>query len=223
MVAIRCDGAKDMNIMEKCAIQIQMSAMKIVCFLFLSVISTTTAMNTIMVEMEDIAMDTSYKGRLFMRENASGKKTVLIHNTETIDVHFCLDEPETLIVERIKYSTDGYPDDVRVELDNSVIGHFMTHEGTNWGHLWNEFHETGVVGMPFNLEKGQHNLILSLAKADQYGVELDYIEFAFSESTSADQVLCSEHEYARKMASEGRKRRRRHLRSFLDYLKKTEQ
>ncbi|KAK6170680.1 hypothetical protein SNE40_019012 [Patella caerulea] len=158
-------------------------------------ISLSSGLNDITIEFEDIAKDTSSVDRIFMRSKAHGKKTALIYTGETIEIDLCLDEEEVFLIKKIVYSTDGYPDQVDVYLNNRLVGQFTTHSGTNWGHLWNEFHFTGALGMAFNLASGQHKFQIYLRSADIYGVELDYVDFGFSKSSSAASVLCPNHDH----------------------------
>ncbi|ESO87206.1 hypothetical protein LOTGIDRAFT_154709 [Lottia gigantea] len=171
-----------------------MKTLSLMCLVAL--LSTCTALNEIKIEVENIATDESYTGRIYPRSNASGLRTVRIMDSNRVEIFLCIDDEETFQVADVSYSTDGFSDEVNVILDNHEIGQFTTHSESNGGLLWNEFHHTGEIGQEFRMIPGEHNLTIALDQLNELGVELDFLLLRFSRSTTEDEVLCSYHSYS---------------------------
>ncbi|ESO87209.1 hypothetical protein LOTGIDRAFT_154712 [Lottia gigantea] len=140
--------------------------------------------------MEDMATGTKSEEKICDRSNASAEKSLRIDQNGFFAMAFCLRKQEVFLVSRIAYSNDGPATQVDVILNNDILGSFRTHTGSNFGHLWNEFHLTGAIGMPFILEPGGYNFTLSVEVGG--AVEIDFIEFAFSLSSNKEEVLCTD-------------------------------
>ncbi|ESO87207.1 hypothetical protein LOTGIDRAFT_154710 [Lottia gigantea] len=164
-------------------------------FLVLAVV-TTSALNEMKLEAEDVATDASYINRFYMRSNASGERTILVRNSQSLYALICIQDQQDFQLADIVYSTDGFSEPLNVYLNDNIIGIFVTHQEQGNGHLWNEFHHTGPVSQEIMLPPGQHNISIVLEQPDPRGAEIDYLLLAFSDSATVDQILCPYHEYS---------------------------
>ena len=119
------------------------------------------------------AEDGSHSGAVHSRSEASGSKTVYIHQYGYVENTFLTTGTCTVSVINVVYSNDGGSDTITLSIDGTTVGSFNTLAESNGGQLWNTFRSSGSVGSTLALNGTDHSLRLVATSADQYGVELD--------------------------------------------------
>ncbi|KAL3877146.1 hypothetical protein ACJMK2_034895 [Sinanodonta woodiana] len=117
------------------------------------------------------------KTRLRARAGASDKRTIWLHEGEELSIDFTLPHESFVDVKDVRYSNDGGHDRIKITLDGEMLGEFWTDMEYGWGTIWNEFESSGKIGETVLVNPGRHTLSLRIDKADEYGVEIDYIRF----------------------------------------------
>lgn len=153
-------------------------------------ITTVNSGNVFDIEMEKALGSAGQQKRIMWRGNASKLKTLLLYEGDSIALDFCLSSKTTVTVNGIRYSNDGVLDNVTLAMDGTYIGHFETRQFTWWGHQWNNFTDTGMIGKPQSMNPGNHVLNISVIQSDNYGVELDAISIELSPEKSNETFLC---------------------------------
>jgi len=137
---------------------------------------TTTPPSQILLEGEDGTGD----GQVMPRSAASGQRTVWLHDGESRILSFQLSTSAHYTL-GVWYSNDdptGPLETVTVSVDGAAEGSFSAQNtripGEPPGSGWNVFTSAGPFG-PVDLQPGTHELRVSVAGGDDYGVEIDVV------------------------------------------------
>lgn len=147
--------------------------------------------NRVTIEFEDSADLSRHQDRIMWRGGGSMKRTLLLYEEEYIDIKFCLSALTKITVTNIRYSNDGLADHVLLFMNNQTVAEFETIFRTNWGHMWNVFSETGPLTYPILLSPGYHTLRILINLSDNYGTELDSLEFQLENQPSNEVFFCT--------------------------------
>ena len=116
-------------------------------------------------------------GEFMYRGNASKGATVWLHEGESRTMEFKISKPAAYSV-GVRYSNDGDPDNVSVNIDGEVVGKLLTIDtkkaGAESGAGWNSFEE-GDIAEEINLTSGKHKVEVIAVDTDSYGVEIDEV------------------------------------------------
>ena len=153
-------------------------------FLFFVIILYSVALSrcdfTVKLQAED---GISTEAKKMPRSNANNGFTVLIKQEAFVTLFFQVTGNRSkecqLKVGNLYYSNDGEADTLALRLNQGSIttplGIVSTRGATNYGHYWNVFEDTGPIGRSIIAKEGLYNLVIKATKADEYGVELDYV------------------------------------------------
>ena len=93
----------------------------------------------------------------------------------------------------VRYSNDGGSDQIKLELDNNLLGLFNTVDtrlpGGQPGSGWNEFQISPLNTFTGYLAAGKHDLKVTLMATDAYGVEIDMARVSVS-NTHVSGTMC---------------------------------
>jgi len=116
-------------------------------------------------------------GEFRHRGNASKGATVWLHEGEFQTMEFKISKPAVYSL-GVRYSNDGDPDNVSVNIDGEVVGKLLTIDtreaGAEAGTGWNSFEE-GDIAEEINLTSGKHKVEVIAVDTDSYGVEIDEV------------------------------------------------
>jgi hypothetical protein len=117
-------------------------------------------------------------GSIKPRGNASGGRTILLHESETRSLSFELGGTADYNF-KVRYSNDGPPDTIQISIDGIPIGEpFVTKNtkpaGGVPGSGWNNFAVADKLGNSI-VAPGQHQVTVAVVHADSYGVEIDLV------------------------------------------------
>lgn len=114
--------------------------------------------------------------RVMARSEASGARTILVLDDETLLLAFTLDTAADCVF-AVRYSNDNFGDleQVAVTVDGSAAGGFDSRDTGGEGQGWNTFETTERIG-PVNLPAGPHHIDLTTVGGDGRGLEVDYVE-----------------------------------------------
>jgi len=142
------------------------------------------------LEFENAAERENQNFRAMWREHASKKKTLLLYEGDYVVLDFCLSSLTSVTITNVRFSNDGKADNITLILDGREIGSFETFSLSNWGNLWNVFHDSGHIGQNIMLHPGNHELNISVTVSDNYGVEFDSLQFTLDNEISEETFLC---------------------------------
>ena len=116
-------------------------------------------------------------GGVMMRSAASGERTRWLHTGEGAALAFSLPSADTLGIQ-IRYSNDGPSDVIQVQVDDQPAATFQTSDtrpsGGGAGSGWNSFQLSEELPQ-VSLEAGEHQVRVTAASSDPYGVEIDAV------------------------------------------------
>ncbi|KAK3091053.1 hypothetical protein FSP39_016787 [Pinctada imbricata] len=124
------------------------------------------------------------------RSAASNKRTLLLYEGDSVVVEFCFSSVVRLHILNVRYSNDGDADDFTLMIDNNVLGKVSSSSLTRWGHAWNDFRDSGPLGESMIVHSGNHKLIMSVTNSDNYGVEVDSVDFDLTAVPSDEIYFC---------------------------------
>jgi len=133
--------------------------------------ATPTAPDQITLEGEAGTGD----GQVKSRTAASGQETVLLHDGESQALSFQLPAAARYSL-TVRYSNDNYGplETVSVSVDDAIVGQFEAQDTGDFGAGWNVFESSGPIGS-VDLQAGTHEVTVSVAGGDGYGVEIDVV------------------------------------------------
>ncbi|XP_052068068.1 uncharacterized protein LOC127707535 [Mytilus californianus] len=114
------------------------------------------------------------------RQNASDGKVVHLLYDNIIRYEMCVHSPLEMTISNIFFSNDAdnKGDEISVYMDEKLVGSFKTNQPELLRlSEWNNFRPSGVIGESFRLDYGRHMLTIRVTQADDFGVELDNIQF----------------------------------------------
>lgn len=121
-------------------------------------------------------------GRPKPRGHASGEQSVLLFLKEKLTfylLYHVLDNFCELSSFNITYSNDGASDTFTVSLNGSFLGGAQTLAQSKQGEYWDLFRTVKVPIKEVVMYEGQYSIIISVTKADDYGVEVDKCTLQF--------------------------------------------
>ena len=152
--------------------------MKALFFVILYAVTLSRCDFTVELQAEN---GISTEAEKMYRSNAKNGIAVLIKQGASITLFFQVTGNDVcrMQVGNLRYSNDGQPDEFTVTLNQgsstTVFGTASTREATSNGKLWNDFQGTGPIRSSISMKEGLYNLVIKATKADEYGVELDYV------------------------------------------------
>lgn len=115
-------------------------------------------------------------GELISRSAASYGKTVRFFEVgQSVLWHFYIQTSCSIDVLNVIYSNDGPSDNLTVYINDRYIGSFQSVEHSKEGVYWNKLVQSGLIGKPIILNKGNHTLSLNISLVDIYGFETDEV------------------------------------------------
>ncbi len=125
------------------------------------------------ISAHEAELNISGGGVVMVRSNASGAKTLNLRHDQRI-LWTAMATQDGLYELDLRYSNDGSADIICVIVDGRELAPFETKVTGTFGNGWNQFlSATLPVGA---LPKGKHDIVLSVEKADELGVEIDTME-----------------------------------------------
>ena len=116
-------------------------------------------------------------GQVMLRSNASGQKTVLLKDGETLALTFLLTGSVRYAV-NVRYSNDNAnnqpSETVTVTIDGKTIGEFIAKDTGDGGLGWNVF-TSSLITEPVDLLTGTHTMEVFVEGGDEFGVEIDAV------------------------------------------------
>ena len=114
-------------------------------------------------------------GEQMFRSRASNEIAVLLKSGDKINHTFRTNASCGISVMNVIYSNDGLSDTISVTVNGTFLGNFQSRAETGNGLLWNVFRSSGPLGTVFEITPGEYILTLTVAPADENGVEIDEI------------------------------------------------
>ena len=116
-------------------------------------------------------------GQVMPRSNASGARTVWLHDGETRVLTFDLPSPGRYGVS-VRYSNDnfGATERVEVSVDGRTVGSFDAEDTGDGGFGWDVFRWADVATL--DLAEGAHRIDVTPRGGDGYGIELDVVRLS---------------------------------------------
>ena len=76
----------------------------------------------------------------------------------------------------VRYSNDNFGplETVAVSVDGTSLGQFVPQDTGDFGHGWNVFLWSDIVGS-VDLSAGDHHVVVSVSGGDGFGVEIDLV------------------------------------------------
>ena len=115
------------------------------------------------------------------RSNASNEATVLLHQGQSVTLHFSVFSACSVSVTNVAYTNDGESDTISVTIDETSVGSFQTFGHSNFGHNWNVVRNSGGVGDSVSITSGSHTVRVTATTTDQFGVEIDKVSLSFND------------------------------------------
>ena len=117
-------------------------------------------------------------GQHMPRSSASDEMTLRLEEGEEMNVGFSLTEVCTINIDDCRYSNDeaDYGGDILTfHFGDLFLGSFKTTAQSNYGHNWNKFESSGVIGTGNLLDPGENAIVVVGESVDYHGVEIDYV------------------------------------------------
>ena len=114
------------------------------------------------------------------RSQASDEMTIRLEEGEEMNVGFSLTEVCKINIDDCRYSNDEADpggDKLTFHFGDPLfpLGSFITKAESNYGHNWNKFESSGVIGDQTLLHPGKYAIIVVGESVDYHGVEIDYV------------------------------------------------
>ena len=117
-------------------------------------------------------------GEHMPRSKASDEMTLRLEEGEEMNVGFSLTEMCKINIDDCRYSNEEAEsggDILTFHFGDLFIGSFKTKAQSNYGHNWNKFESSGVIGDQTLLHPGEYAIIVVGESVDYHGVEIDYV------------------------------------------------
>ena len=117
-------------------------------------------------------------GQHMQRSMASDEMTLRLEEGEEMNVRFSLTEMCKINIDDCRYSNDEAEsggDILTFHFGDVFLGSFKTKAQSNYGHNWNKFESSGVIGNQTLLRPGEYAIIVVGESVDYHGVEIDYV------------------------------------------------
>lgn len=123
------------------------------------------------------------------RAGATDKKTVHLNEEDTLKLSLCIRRTAVYSIASIRYSNDGYSDNITVALNGIPIRNFTSKTNSKYGVLWNDFYTSDRISETMILERGTYHLELFVHSSDKYGIEIDSVNIETNDITVGESIL----------------------------------
>ncbi|KAL3877026.1 hypothetical protein ACJMK2_034782 [Sinanodonta woodiana] len=152
---------------------------------------SVTLAKTASFELEKIVLGKRWDSERFIfRSRASSHMIIHLFKGDILKLDMCTGKATNVSIHDIVYSNDGNSDLVNITTDRKEFVSFYSVQGSDWGHLWNEFHHVNASGSNTTMSAGSQSMYIYIQEADCYGIELDKIEVELDEHADSASFWC---------------------------------